>query len=197
MKKVIQLPLIFSMFLGLGLSSCGSEDRGRQQVKQYEHAQQVYHDIIQDYTHELELYMNNEVGTEQVRRSVLTHADQIRKQLGLGAMMTGRLGRYTSYPFLEYTHDLDDAVFQLNKLLRRLVLYDADHCVKMCQKIQELRQSLQGFRTYVISHDRYLVEQDKWDQATLEQNKQANLNAMLAHTMNAKSIHEVHVYHNE
>ena len=193
MKKSILFQLGIVGVLGLGLSSCGSGRCGRSQEKQYEHAQQVYHDIVQEYASELELCMNHQLGADQIRRSVLTHADGIRKQLGLGSYMTGRFGRYTSYPFLEYTRDLDDAVQELNKTLRRLVLYDADYCVKMCQQIQELRQYLQVFRTYVISNDRYLVEQDKWDKVVLEQNKQATLNAMLAQTMKPK---QVHVYHN-
>jgi|GEM_PF-2775845 len=190
-------PYILGFFLILGLSSCGSEHRLRSTAKQYERAQQSYYAIMQEYTRELELCVSHELGADQVRRCVLTHADQVRKTLGFGAFMTGRLHRYTSYPFLAYTKDLDDAVFCLNKELRTLVPHDAHHCVDLCAQMQELRHCLQEFRTYVISHDRYLVEQDKWDATILEQNKQATLNAVLAQNMNAKPVREVHVYHNK
>jgi hypothetical protein len=172
--------LVFAVTL---LSSCASDSRVCQQAKQYERAQQVYHGIIGQYTNELELYMNQQMGVDQVRRCVLKHADQVRKELGFGACLTGRLGRYTSYPFLEYTRDLDDVVLQLNKVLRRLALYDADCCISLCQQIRELRQYLQEFRIYVISSDRYLIEQDKWDKAALEHSKQATLNALLTQSM--------------
>ena len=194
MKKNMVFQTWGPLFLAVLLSSCGSDSRARQQAKRYDHAQRVYHDIVQEYTNELELCMHHQVAADQVRRCVLTHGDQVRKGLGLGAFITGRLGRYTSYPFLEYARDLDDAVLCLNKLLRGLVLYDADYCVTMCHEIQELRQYLCLFRTYVISNDRYLVEQDKWDKAILEQNKQATLNAILTQSMQPQSVH---VYHNK
>jgi hypothetical protein len=194
MKVTMIFSYIFWLFLIVWLPSCGSEHRLKSQIKQYEQAQQVYYAIMQEYTSELTLCVNHEVGTDQIRRCVLTHADQVRKTLGFGSFMTGRASRYTSYPFLAYTKDLDDTVATLNRALRKLVPYDAHHCVDLCTQMQELRHCLQEFRTYVISHDRYLVEQDKWDATILEQNKQAALNAVLAQNMNTKSA-QVHVYH--
>ncbi len=177
------------------MSSCGRDQYTRPQSKQYGQLRQLYYAIVQEYIIELELCAGRQLGADQVRRCVLTHADQIHKQLGFGAFITGRSGRYTSYPFLEYAHDLDAVVLQLNKALRKLISYEASHCVQLSKQLQELRGQLQEFRSYVISHERYLVEQDKWDKAIINQNQQAALNAVLAQAHQAKSAREVHVYH--
>ncbi len=194
MKNNALFLIVIAIGVVISLPSCGSERRGRTQEKRYEHAKQVYQDISQEYAAEIDLYINNQVAADQVRRCVLTHADQVRGQLGFGSYLSGRSGRYVSYPFLEYTHDLDDAIAQLNKVLRHLVIYDTQKCVTMCQHIQELRQELQEFKIYVISNDRYLVEQDKWDKTQQANAQQAALNSMLVASMNTKTIQQVHVH---